>query len=58
MDFATALFLGTFFITSLMLVLSAAGIASHLREIRDDLRKHFEAEGRRWASDYEWRNSE
>ncbi len=57
-EFESQFFLATFFVTSLILAITAGAISRTLTEIRDDLREYFEAEGRRWASDYEWRNSE
>ncbi len=51
-------FVATFFVWALMSLLLLANIANDLRDIRNDLREYFKAESRRWASDYEWRNSD
>ncbi len=54
----TIIFYSIISICVVLIVLALASIADHLRHIRNDLREYFKAEGRRWASDYEWRNSE
>lgn len=50
-DFATAFFLGTFFVTALFLSVMIADIANSLKHIKDDLREHHISEGRRWSID-------
>ena len=58
MEEIMAFFAATFFVWALMSLMMLNSIVGRLSEIRDDLREHFKAEGRRWSIDSDWRHSE